>query len=321
MNSPLVTILVLNWNGESLIKECIDSLKITDYAPYEILVIDNASTDSSIKILDNIEGITVVKNSRNVGFAVGNNAGFRMARGKYIVTMNNDVIVEPSWLKDPIATMENDGTVGIISCRQMNYYQRDTIDVLFYYPTRFLLMQRMGRGEIYGAKPAHSRKGVVLGASGAAVVYRKEMIEKIGAFEESFFAYHEESDLYFRAFLAGWKCIYVPTSVVYHKGSATFNIVKKTFIYYHERNRIWFIYRFFPMDHIVRNIPTILYRELRTLINTMVNGWFLAYLKARLDGFSGMSKFSDIRRNNIESFKKKKTQYFGFLKEKIILLE
>jgi GT2 family glycosyltransferase len=321
MKNPLVTIIVLNWNGESLIRECLNSLKNTDYDNFEILVIDNASTDRSVDILNKIDGIKVVKNSRNIGFAAGNNAGVKMARGDYIVTLNNDVIVEPAWLKDPIATLEGDNTVGIISCRQMDYFHRDTIDVLFYAPTRFLLMQCVGRGEQYGTKPAHSQKGLVLGASGAAAIYRKKMIEEIGAFEESFFAYHEESDLYFRAFFAGWKCVYVPSAIVYHKRSASFNTVKESLIYYHERNRIWFIYRFFPFDYIIRNILHILYREARTAINIAVKGRSLVYFKARVDGFRGMVTFSDVRVKNIGKFKKNKVEYMRFVREQILPLQ
>jgi GT2 family glycosyltransferase len=320
MKNPLVTLLVLNWNGVSLIKECLDSLKNTDYDNFEILVIDNASTDQSLEILAKIDGIQVVKNSRNIGFAAGNNIGFKLARGDYIVTLNNDVVVEPSWLKDPIETLEGDSTVGIISCRQMDFYQRSTIDVLFYVPTHFLLMDRMGRGEKYGAKPLHSRKGLVLGASGAAAIYRKKMIEEIGAFEESFFAYHEESDLYLRAFLAGWKCVYIPTSVVYHKGSSTFKTVKNTFYYYHERNRIWFIYRFFPLDYIMRNILHILYREARTAINLAAQGRSLVYFKARVDGVMGMVQFSDVRAKNIDAFTRKKNEYLRFVREQVFPL-
>lgn len=321
MEGPLVTFLVLNWNGESLLKECISSLRNSEYKNFEIIVIDNASKDRSVEILHELAGIKIIKNTINLGFAAGNNIGFKLARGRYIVTLNNDVVVDPSWLNAPLSLLEKDNRIGIISCRQMNYYHRDKIDVLFYYPTRFLLLQRMGRGEIFGKNSKYLRNGLVLGASGAAVIYRKRMLDEIGGFEGSFFAYHEESDLFLRAFYAGWKCVYVPTAVVYHKGSASFNTMKSIYYYYHERNRIWFIYRNFPFRFILVNIPIIFIREARTIIKTVLTGHFLIYLKARVDGFSGMFNFSDVRVRNIADFMNKKADYLRFIHEKIIPLK
>jgi GT2 family glycosyltransferase len=318
VGTPLVSIIVLNWNGESLIEECVRSLKNTQADNFEVVVVDNASNDHSLELLGRFEGIKLVKNSTNLGFAKGNNQGFGLARGKYVATVNNDAVVEPSWLNAPLALLEADDTIGIISCRQMNYFDREKIDVLFSYPSRFLLLQRMGHGEVFGNNPLHFRKGLVIGASGAAVVYRKKMLEEIDGFEESFFAYHEETDLFFRAFLAGWKCVYVPSSVVYHKGSASFGSMKKTFCYYHERNRIWFIYRNFPLGYIIVNFPSILFRETRTLVKAILMGNLGALWAARIDGFREMFRFSSIRAKNIAEFRKKKIEYLRFLREKVI---
>lgn len=320
MQSPLVTVLIINWNGEMLLDECITSIKNSSYRNIEIIVIDNASRDSSINILQSIPDITVLANNANLGFAAACNRGFEKANGKYIVTLNNDVTVDPEWLTDPVAVLETYHETGIISCRQMNYFDHDKIDVLFSYPSRFLLLRTMGHGEVFGKNPVHLRKGFVIGASGAAVVYRKKMLEEIGGFEESFFAYHEETDLFFRAFLAGWKCVYIPSSVVYHKGSASFRLMKKAYCYYHERNRIWFIYRNFPLGYILVNLPSILFRETRTLGGTILMGNLGVLWTARIDGFREMFRFSHIRARNIAEFSKKKSEYLRFLREKIIPL-
>ena len=322
MHNPLVTLLVLNWNGQSIIEECIHSLKKTEYNNIEILVVDNASTDNSLTLLNKIDGIRIVSNQTNLGYAAGNNVGFKHACGKYIATLNNDIVVEPTWLNEAITFLEENNSIGIISCRQMDYYKRDKIDSLYSVPTPFLLLQRGCRGETYLQKDNHSKPGYVIGANGASAIYRKEMLDTIGGFEESFFAYQEENDLQMRCFINGWKCVYVPTALVYHMGSATFNKVKDILYYYHERNRIWYIYRYFPASIIIQNIFTILLREIRTMANIV----FLRkrpgiYLKARRDGFSGLFKFTAVRKINIQNFRKRYKEYRLLEKNKIILIE
>ena len=119
-----------------------------------------------------------------------------------------------------------------------------------------------------------------------------------------------------RAFYAGWKCKYVPTSVVYHKGSHSFNKVKKNFYYYHERNRIWFIYRNFPFSIILKNLHWIIFREIRTMINIVfIRRFPFTYIRARWDGFMGMSGFKSTRASNLKSFRNKRIS-FGFLRTK-----
>ncbi len=317
---PLVSVMILNWNGEEVIEECIDSVLQTEYENYEIVVVDNASTDRSIEIIEGFKSVRLVRNQQNYGFAKGNNIGFAYCRGAYVVTLNNDIIVEPNWLNKPIEIFERDERIGIVSCRQMNYYKRDLIDSLYLFPTHFLLFGNMGLKKRYCREnPHYSKRGYTIGASGASVIYRKKLLEELNGFEEKFFAYHEESDLHMRAFLAGWKCLYIPTSVVYHKGSHSFNKMKKTFYYYHERNRVWFIYRNFPVSIIVRNLPMILFREFKTFVNVaLIKRHMHTYVKARIDGFNTLRQFKDVRSINIKRFSLHRKRYNMLTKRKIL---
>lgn len=320
MNQPLVSILILNWNGEEIIEESIISILNTSYKKLEIIVVDNASTDRSLDILDNYPQIMVHKNPVNQGYAKGNNTGFSLCNGKYIATLNNDIIVEPDWLNDPIKVLESEESIGIISCRQMNSFDKNLIDTLYSYPTSYLLLGRFGCGQLFQPEnPLFNEAGLTIGANGASAIYRKRLLTELGGFEESFFAYHEECDLHMRAFYAGWKCIYVPTSVVYHKGSHSFNKIKKTFYYYHERNRIWFIYRNFPLSIILKNLFWIIIREIRTMVNMVfIKRFLFTYIRARWDGFKGMFRFKSIRASNLKSFQNKKIQLSIFFKNKKI---
>ncbi|HEX2956263.1 MAG TPA: glycosyltransferase family 2 protein, partial [Chitinispirillaceae bacterium] len=165
----------------------------------------------------------------------------------------------------------------------------------------------------------HSKKGYVLGANGASAVYRKILLQELGGFEESFFAYQEENDLHMRAFYNGWKCFYVPEAVVYHKGSYSFKKVPEIFHYYHERNRIWFIYRNFSLSIIFRFLPVIIFRELRTMIKLVViKRKPVIYFKARYDGFTGMFQFKNQRKKSLIAAKEFSGTLLTLFKNKIL---
>jgi GT2 family glycosyltransferase len=318
MPYPLVSLIVLNWNGKALLEECLKSLLKTNYDNLETIVVDNGSTDGSVEMVGNFPNVRLIANKTNLGYAGGNNAGFKAANGKYVITVNNDIIVDPAWLVDPIRFLENDETIGVISCRQMNYFNKNTIDHLYSCPTSYLLPERMGHGKQYQELPQFSSAGFVLGASGASAMYRKKMLDEIGVLEESFFIYQEEIDLQMRAFLNGWKCLYVPSSVVYHKESVTMNKHKSMFYYLHERNRVWYIYRNYPLSIILQNLPVLLFRELRTMVNIIIlRRMPFIYLKARFHGFSGMFKFSQLRQKNTALFKSRMQNYKQLFRDKI----
>jgi GT2 family glycosyltransferase len=124
-NHPLVTIVILNWNGKEHLQECIDSVIKSLYSALEIILADNGSTDGSIEFVkSHFPSVIILENKENLGYAEGNNRGIGIAHGKYVVTLNNDVVVEPDWLDKPVEYLENDPQIGSISCRQMSYYNQ-----------------------------------------------------------------------------------------------------------------------------------------------------------------------------------------------------
>jgi GT2 family glycosyltransferase len=318
MKNPIVSILILNWNGKTHIAQCLESVIKTTYSPIEIIVVDNASTDGSQDIIRQFPSVNLIQNTENTGYAAGNNIGFRNAGGKYIATLNNDVIVDPEWLDHPVLYMEKRGDIGITGCRQMQFFNQELTDVLFSYPDRSLILRPFDYGKKFG-NHKHLRPGFVIGVNGASAIYRKEMIDKIGCFDERFFAYHEESDLCMRAFTNGWKCLYVPQSVVYHKGSQSFKQGSRTFFYYHERNRVWFIAKNYPLNFIIKNFLWILIMELRIARVIIFKAKIPSvYFKARLDAFKKMREFLDEGRTGKKSFKYAEKKYLRLRKEKII---
>lgn len=317
MNNPLVSILILNWNGINWLEECIVSVMQTSYQPIEIVVVDNASTDKSVEMVETkYKGVVVVKNPENYGYAKGNNIGFKHVKGKYVVTLNNDMVVDKHWLDEPIGYLEKYPELGIAGCRQMKYFDRVVIDGLYHYLMKSLIFLPIGINAKYDENnPLFSKPGYVFGATGGSAIYRKEALDKIGGFEESFFAYHEDGDLAMRFLTNGWKCVYAPTAIVYHRGSASFVAESPKSVYYLERNRIWFIYKNWPMSLIIRFLPWAIKDEVGNCWNRVVHQInFMVYFKAKLDAVNGLSKFSIQRKEAIQRYRKQRKYFFKLYK-------
>jgi GT2 family glycosyltransferase len=293
MKSPLISIIILNWNGEKFIKECIDSVLNTEYSQMEIIIVDNGSTDTSLKIINSYsDSLRLIAHSQNLGFAAGMNSGINAAQGEFVVTLNNDLVVDKNWLQRPVEILRAYPEVGIISCRQMVYGTDDTIDIVFSKPSPYLLPVPVGSDQKYSEHPEYHIEREVSGASGASVIYRKALLEQVGIFDERFFAYHEESDLQARARKSGWKCMYVPSAVVYHMGSRSFGKLSRTFHYYHERNRWWYIVKNFSVLKILIHLPWLIIMELRLIrVITFKSKCPDVYFKARIDAVKGLIKY------------------------------
>jgi GT2 family glycosyltransferase len=320
MSGPLISIIILNWNGSDCIGECIESVDKTTYKNIEIIVVDNASTDGSAQMVQiKYPRVKLLYLKENIGFAAGNNRGFLAAQGKYVATLNNDVVVEPEWLNQPVELLENDSAVGIIACRQMNYYNHEKMDCLYSYPLRSLLFQPMGSGKTFSPASLYSSPGYVIGAGGASAIYRKKLLDSLSGFDERYFSFHEESDLCLRAFLSNWKCIYAPAAVVHHRVSFSFNRIKRQFAFYHERNRIWFIYKFYPFSFILRNALWILIMELRVFrVFVIKRKSGTAFFNGILQGFLGLKRLSESRKLYAPLMKEKLNLYLQFRKYKKI---
>jgi hypothetical protein len=322
MINPLISIVILNWNGKELLAECLDSVLQTYYTPLEIIVVDNGSTDGSVQFLrSKYPSVQILENRHNLGYAEGNNKGIEQAKGKYVVTLNNDVIVDAAWLDKSVHYLENDEHLGIISCRQMNYYNHSLIDGLFHYPAPDLSFARIGYGETFVSGSWHSTPGYVIAPNGGSAIYRKEIFEQLGGFDISFFAYHDETDLSMWAFLNGWKCLFVPEAIVYHKDGVSFKKTGGKGYYFHTRNKFWFMVKYFPILYIIRHLPGFFLEELRIVKRfAMIEKAPFLYFQARLDGFIGVLKYFNIRKKYIQEFSRRLKEFSKFEKDKIIAL-
>jgi GT2 family glycosyltransferase len=250
-NAPLFSVVILNWNGRHLLEECLPAIRSQTFRDFEMIVVDNGSTDGSVDWVKErwAETVSTVALSSNLGFAGGNNAGIRLARGRYVILLNNDTAVDPGWLAALADAVRRHPDAGMFTPKILNYYRRDEIDNTGHliYPDG---MAR-GRHRLEKDDGRFDEEGETLWPSGCAGVYKKEMLDEIGLLDDAFFAYGEDVDLGLRARWAGWWCFYVPTAVVYHKYSATTGAYSPTKVFLVERNRLWILLKNFPLQEIL----------------------------------------------------------------------
>ena len=228
-----VSIIVVNWNGERFLKDCLGALFNQSYADYEIILVDNGSTDNSVCFTrEKFPAVKIVALKENKGFTGGNAAGLEVAHGAFLALVNNDARPDQAWLENLIQPMLRDRTIGI-SASKLLFENTQTVNSAGDGLTTAGVGFNRGLGQ--NAEQFNAPEPV-FGACGAAVLYRRRMLDEIGFLDESFFLYDEDTDLNFRAQLAGWKCVYVPTAVAYHVANATAKRLSDLHVYYHTRN-------------------------------------------------------------------------------------
>lgn len=242
---PLISTVILNWNGKEYLHPCLQSVKGQTYPNIEIILVDNASTDGSIEYIKALlSDLRLIINYRNIGYGGGNNRGIEEAKGRYIFVLNSDTEIEKRCVELLWECIETDQRIGVTTPKILLYDRRDIIDAagLTIYPDGLSI----GRGRLEPQEKYNQREEVFFG-SGCASLFRKEMLEEIGLFDEDFFAYAEDTDLGWRARLARWKSYYVPEAVVYHHHSKKFGTYSPLKAFLVERNRIWVAWKNFPL--------------------------------------------------------------------------
>jgi GT2 family glycosyltransferase len=248
--APFFSIIIPNWNGMHLLEECLESVFAQSIRDFETIVVDNGSTDGSSDFLQaNYKNrIQLIPLKENLGFAGGNNRGIEKARGKWVVFLNNDAIADVNWLRELSEAASRHPEVQIFACKVLNYYRRSEIDTVGHllYPDGI----SRGRGRLEKDTGQYDREEEVIFPSGTAAAYRRDLLESIGGFDESFFAYGDDTELGLRARLFGACCLFIPKAVVYHRYSATAGTYSEFKVYQVERNRVWILLKYFPWQRI-----------------------------------------------------------------------
>ncbi len=204
---PLVSIIIVNYNGKYYLEKCLESLLKVNYANYEIIIVDNNSTDGSIEFLEDIyPQIKIKKLEKNLGFAEPSNIGAEMAKGKLLLFLNNDTITTPSFLDELVKAINGDPQVSI--CQSLLLRPDKTIDSSGDFIDIY--------GRAYSSKRKLSDISYILSARGACMMIKKDFFFKIGGFDKNFYVSFEDVDLGWRTWIMGYSVFIVPSSVVFH---------------------------------------------------------------------------------------------------------
>lgn len=277
---PRFSVIIPHWNGREHLETCLTALRRQRYRDFEAILVDNGSTDGSQAIVrEQFPEVRLLELGDNRGFTGACNAGYAASQGELVVLLNNDTEADSGWLEALAGTFDRHPDAGILASKLLLFDRRD---------------QFHAAGDFYRVDGIPGNRGVweqdvgqyeeeerVFGACGAAAAYRREMLAEIGFLDDDFYFSCEDVDLAWRANLAGWETIYVPTAVVYHKLKATGGSV--TGSYYDGRNFLYLIWKNYPGPLLRRNWRLILSAQLAITRNAL-RAWRGEAARARLRG-------------------------------------
>jgi GT2 family glycosyltransferase len=281
----MISAVILNFNGKRYLEDCLTSVLSQTFRDFEVIIVDNGSSDDSTEYLaTHYPWVKVVKNEKNLGFAGGTNSGIRQARGEYILTLNNDTHMHNRFLECLVRVMKSDKSVGM--CAPKMLFCDGRIN------STGICLSRSGaawdRGMSEPDKGQYDIQEEVFGPCAGAALYRREMLEEIGLFDEDFFLYMEDVDLAFRGRLAGWKCFYVPDAKVHHIYGGTTGFGSDLSVYYGNRNHLWYVAKNFPGRLLIKSLPWIIGRSLAVVPYYAKMGKGRIILRSKLDALRGL---------------------------------
>jgi GT2 family glycosyltransferase len=265
---PKVTVVIPNWNNLSWLPGCLDGLRAQQYQDFQIILVDNGSTDGSVAFVrKNYPQVRIVTFAQNRGFAPAVNAGIQQAHSEYVALLNTDTVPEPGWLRTLVETMEHSPPdVGFLASKMLQLQDPSTIDdagdTLSWYGSA----RKRGSGE---SAEAYDQLEEVFSACAGAALYRRSFLQAAGGFDERFTSYLEDIDLGLRGRLLGYRCLYVPTAQVLHQGHGS-GLARSRYVYLVTRNRLALLLKSIPW--------TLLFKHSWTLLHGQIY-FFLVYKK------------------------------------------
>jgi GT2 family glycosyltransferase len=247
---PSVSIVIVNFNGREFLRQCLLTLLNTDYPTYDIVVVDNASTDGSVDEIEASFGsdsrIKIVKNRENVGHAEGCNIGARMTKGQYIVFLDSDIEFEAEdWLWELVKVMENDAAVGLAQAKIVLAEDKRCLDYVC------VAVDALGTwAATYGSKEERLKENFeILAASSGCCIVRREVFNQAGGFDADYFIYDDDTDLSLRVRLLGYRILFVPSAVVIHRGGVLRG-VSGQMLYHSSKNRLYTVLKNYELRNV-----------------------------------------------------------------------
>jgi GT2 family glycosyltransferase len=231
---PLVSVVILNYNGKNFVSQCLKSVLSNVYPNFEVLFVDNGSKDGSVALVEKLFGddsrLEILKLGKNMGFALGNNIGIERCKGDYIMFLNNDTIVEQHYLAELVKVMEEQSDVAAVQSKLLKMDNPKLLDSAGDFVDYFGLTYNRGKGE---NADQYDQMDEIFSARGAAMMVKSSVLKTVGVFDPSFFMIYEDIDLCWRIRLKGYKILFSPKSIVYHFSEATTSKLNRSLPVFH----------------------------------------------------------------------------------------
>ncbi len=254
----MISIIIVNWNWKKWLEKCITSLLKQTYQDFEIIFVDNASTDDSIEYMKNTfqdSRIKIIKNTENSGFAWGNNIGFQNSKWKYILLLNNDTWVEESFLQNFIKAFDEIPNLWSAQSKLVLMNNQDNLDACWSFWTDLTFIYHIWIGK-NKTIPLYNTAFPVFTNKGASMIIKREVIEEIWFLDDDFWCYYEETDLCHRIWIAWYECWYYPNATCYHAMWWTAITFKKSYIEFHNfKNKLLSFLKNFELSNLFKIIP------------------------------------------------------------------
>ncbi len=278
-----VSVIIPNYNGRSFLEDCLQSLREQSLQKFDTILVDNGSSDGSVEFTEEqFPEVKVLKLDQNYGFCRAVNLGIQAAETEYVILLNNDVQAEKNFVKEMLLGIRKHPRCFSASAQLRKMKEPDRIDDAGDYYCALGWAFALGKDKKI---TEYQKPGKIFASCGGAAIYRKDILDKIGLFDEKHFAYLEDIDLGYRAKIYGYENWYLPTAVVYHAGSGTTGSRYNEFKVRHSaRNNVYMLYKNMPILQILLNSPLLAIGFLTKVIFFARKGFGKIYVKGLIEG-------------------------------------
>jgi len=266
----------VNYNGMKFLEECLISLQNQTYRNLEVIIVDNGSTDGSLKFIkENYPHLRLIENRENLGFCRGNNQGFHIANGDYLMPLNSDAFLSQSYIQKLVEVMEMNQRIGIVTGKILFVRKVGNKNVIN--STGHIIQKNrvpIDRGREEVDQGQYNRRESVFGVTAVAPLYRRKMLDDIQIdgeyFDESFFSYFEDVDLCWRSRLLGWDCVYTPDAVAYHYGGRSGLSKTREMEVHLYKNRYLLLIKNCLIKNLIKDFFYIMEKEIRNIAHVLM---------------------------------------------------
>jgi GT2 family glycosyltransferase len=274
-----VSVVIVNYEGVDLLGPCLESVLCQTHPFDEIIVVDNASSDSTRHLLERqFPGVHLIASRENLGYAEGCNRGIRASSGEMIAVLNNDVVLDACWLENLLHYNRDPWSfwASLVTFNSDRGKVDSAGDGMAVVGAAF----KIGHGKEAGN---YSTPSEVFGPCAAAALYRRSLLEATRGFDPDFFLVHEDSDLNFRARLLGFRCLFVPQAVAFHRVNSTIGTSSHNYVYYGHRNSEYVFWKNFPLRLLLSYLPERILFDVASFLFFVYRRRGASFLQAKLD--------------------------------------